>query len=759
MGIINGAFLWGLGLASIPVIIHLLNRRRFRVIEWAAMDWLLEADLKNRRRVRLEHLLLLLLRCALLALLALLISRPFAERGSILAGAAAFETIEHVVVLDDSMSMGQQLAEGSPWRHGIKVLDDLVARIESERGGDRITIIRSSAADVPLIAEAPIVSQSVTQLVRQLRDTAASEQTLSPARTLSVILERIEGTRGKEGGKNAQVIVITDLRRVDWIDSEELPEVVGRYDDAGVPLRIIDVGTDEVSNVAVVGVETTSRHAIAGVPLRVRIAIKNFGRDPVRGLQLHRRFGPLPQVSRAAAPPPEAINEPIGPGETRIVPVDVTFNDPGHFGFEAKLNGDRLEADDHRYLAVEVRSAIRALLVDGEPSGARFDSETDFLRFALGPGGGVRSGIDVDVVTESELGNADLDDYDVVFLCNVYSLTEPIADGLEKFVGDGGGLVLFLGDQVDPGQTNSLLWKGGKGLLPAAIGELRGDVERPAPVAFSPATFDHPLLREFRDRGEILLRTVKIYAYYDVRRETIVEPARVVMPYSDVDLTPAIVEKPFGKGRVMMFTTSADREWTSWPTSPSFLIIAQELVRYAARGSDAELQVEVGHPIERYLAPSETDGRVDAKLPGWPVVPPVQFRAAGVGGEDPRLILKFTQTGRAGVYEFGLSRPGEEPTVLRYAANVDPAESDLARPRTDEVSKRLGGVTVISRAEASEIRGSESRVEIWPTIAFLILGLMMLESILGYVFGHHVRTEGASVIKKPLGGSGLEASS
>ncbi|MFO0886290.1 MAG: BatA domain-containing protein, partial [Pirellulales bacterium] len=73
----QGLMLAGAAAISVPIIIHLLHRRKFQIVEWAAMDFLLEADRKNRRRIQLEDFLLLLLRCLAVFLAGLLLARPF----------------------------------------------------------------------------------------------------------------------------------------------------------------------------------------------------------------------------------------------------------------------------------------------------------------------------------------------------------------------------------------------------------------------------------------------------------------------------------------------------------------------------------------------------------------------------------------------------------------------------------------------------------------------------------------------------------
>src|SRR6188768_1575676 len=96
-------FVAGAAAISVPIIIHLLNRRKFRIVDWAAMDFLLEADKKNRRRVRLENLLLLLLRCLAVFLIGLLLARPYDSSG-LAATIFKNQQFERIVVVDDSLS-------------------------------------------------------------------------------------------------------------------------------------------------------------------------------------------------------------------------------------------------------------------------------------------------------------------------------------------------------------------------------------------------------------------------------------------------------------------------------------------------------------------------------------------------------------------------------------------------------------------------------------------------------------------------------
>jgi hypothetical protein len=122
----------GAAAVLLPIVIHLLNRRKFRVVDWAAMEFLLEADKKNRRRIRLENLLLLFLRCLAVFFIGLLLARPFLPT-NVTAGLIDAGQFERIVLLDDSLSMQAQAGNESAWEVAKKRLLDLTNELSQER--------------------------------------------------------------------------------------------------------------------------------------------------------------------------------------------------------------------------------------------------------------------------------------------------------------------------------------------------------------------------------------------------------------------------------------------------------------------------------------------------------------------------------------------------------------------------------------------------------------------------------------------------
>ena len=368
---------------------------------------------------------------------------------------------------------------------------------------------------------------------------------------------------------------------------------------------------------------------------------------------------------------------------------------------------------------------MRFLLVDGEPEQEHFRGETDFLAAALSPPGRIRSGIEVDPVSEVAFSGRELGVYDGVFLCNVYRLPDDRIRLLEKFVEKGGGLVFFLGDQVDPQVYNTVFFgKGdrfGKGLLPLQLVETEGSLEDY--VHLSPPVLDHPVVRFLRGVNQIIFRTVAIQRW--IRCDP---PAQddvsVILHYTDESASPALAEKSYGDGRVMLLTTAADREWSDFPQSPLYLALLQEIARYVVKPDPATSTLLVSERIEVAYDPRRMQRQASlvppAALGGTPV------RIALTNGEKGgKLYFRYDNSTVAGEYVLRINTPEGEERRLPFAINVDPTEGDL----------QSAGISHLS----SEVPGLRVEREFWRTLIYLLIGLAVLETILAWRFGHHAK--------------------
>ncbi len=746
---VNPALLGGLGLASVPIIIHILNRRRFKVMEWAAMDFLLQAAVRNRKRVRLENLLLLALRTLLVLLLIAVVARPFTKREDSLAALFGSEgAVERVILLDDSHSMKAGQGNRSAFAAAKRIIDRLVTRLHEEQSGDRVTLVLGSRPltsdeDVSRVA---IASASVKRnLVRRINNLRVSDGSLNVARALDAVRNVF---RDRE--KDARVVLhlVSDFRNRDWAEPDgslrpDALRAIERFKEFG-SVRLVDVGAGPVQNVAVTNVAPAERAVIVGVPATFVATVKNHGPGPASNISVEFRFGDIVEL-------PVKMDGTLQAGEEREIKREFTFRAAGPAVVSAKTPTDVLPGDDIRRRVVNVRRSMRFLLVDGEPDPEAYRSETDFLAAALMPAGRLASGVEVEVCSEHAFRNRPLDAYDGVFLCNVYRVADKRVAELEEYVKKGGGLVFFLGDQVDPQVYNATLYgrgdKAGKGLLPLLLRDVEGTGE--GYVNLTEPDTDHPVCRFLRGMNRIIFRTVSVSRWISGDAPASGGDVRVLMKLSDDDGSPAIVEKTFGQGRVLLFTTAADNEWSNFPKSPLYLMLALETARYVVRPDPAANTITVGESIVVRYDPRRIGTRVTMKPPNSLGGTAVTVRSEQ--DEDTKqLFYRYAATYAAGVYKLGLRTPEGESFEVPYAVNVDSTEGELARLDVDRLSAAVPGLRVERAGDEAALDTDESdRTEFWRALVYALIVVAALETLLAWRFGHHkgktTGTEGKQV--------------
>jgi hypothetical protein len=414
-----------------------------------------------------------------------------------------------------------------------------------------------------------------------------------------------------------------------------------------------------------------------------------------------------------------------------------TFSAPGDHLVEVKIDDDPLKLDNHRWLAVPVRENLNVLLIDGHFKPEPFQAETDYLAQALSPAAdseGSPSVIHTEVVSESQLSRRDLSPFDAVVLCNIAQFTEAEVAALEDYLKQGGGVVVFGGDQVVPDNYNRMLFADGKGILPAALGPSVGDAARKeASFGFNPLDYRHPILDEFEDQADDVkagLTGTRTWQYHKLKLPPN-SSARVALAFDNSD--PAVIEARYQRGTVIQVATSADAGWTTWPLHRSYPPVMEKLIFVAASGRLAERNVRVGQPLEQALPATASAAAVTVVLPDGRNVPSKLQASGGISQ------LHFEETELSGPYVVKLGPPlAVEPT---FTANPNPAESDPAKLDRAGLADALPGWSFAHLTNWKELTGNATSVsrrgELHRFLLYGVLCLLIVESILAWRFGHH----------------------
>jgi hypothetical protein len=347
-----------------------------------------------------------------------------------------------------------------------------------------------------------------------------------------------------------------------------------------------------------------------------------------------------------------------------------TFSGGGWHAGHIEVEDAAMPLDNRRYFAVQVLDTVKILAVNGAPSRVARLDELFFLRLALTASPeGQKSPLEVDTVATTGLAGAELGKYPLVVLANVEMLPAAAVEKLEDYVENGGSLLVFLGDKVNASSYNESLAGPNRrhgGLLPGRLTGIEGDPATGKDIAFiGGADYDHPALAAFQDTrfASLVGPAVAFKALWRVAVPT----QSLLMKASNG--APLLCEKDFGKGRVMLFTSTCDRDWTNFPIRPVFLPWTHRLVAYLAQQSlGHQAPYQTGEVVRLPSSASDTATPLLVKKPNGAVA-----SARLVGDETPA--FEFDDTYQPGIYT--LLKPDQTGSAGLFAVNLEGYESDL----------------------------------------------------------------------------------
>lgn len=706
--------------ALIPLLVHLINRRRHRRVHWAAMGFLLAAHSRSQRRVRLEHWILLLLRMSVLVLLGLAVARPLLPGRALLGLSDAHR--HHVLLVDNSLSACSEPGGAEDRGRMLPAVRAASEMLSSIPPGDAVSVIALADPAAPVIGHAAFDRLSVRARLESVPPTQRSTDLTGGFTAAREVLEDSSAAPG-----NRAVYVFSDHAATAWQTHDEVASLAGSIAEQA---KVILVATtaEQRSNVAVTRLSCADRLPGTNLPIRLRAEVANFGTAFARGLSL--------QIRRDERVVRRLEVDPIEPGGRAQLDFAIVVDSPGTHVIEARLDAgpdDSQRLDNARRMSLEVFQAVPVLLVDGRAGAGRFSGEAGYLATALAPG--VRpseaSLLAPKIITEAELSTEPLDAYHVVVLCNV-ALTGGRRESanrswqrIEEYVQAGGGLLVFCGDAVSADHYNRLGYSGGDGLLPGRLSGPVGDAaDRESFVRFRGEAFTHPAVADFAEAERSgLFGKGRIHRYFSVEPHP--EAATVLLRYAEGE--PAILERSYGQGTVCLATTTANMAWNNLAARGDYVSLAWGLVSHLAGGADTARNLLVGQTIREPLVslrPPDRSPGPDTPAGGGVIEPDGGVHDARVDTAAGGYLLEYGPVERVGVYVLtaGTRR-------LEFAVNPDPGESDLRVLGQDALQTLIGKPVTYLSDPADLRRGwiGHGPGEITRASLFLVLMLLVCE--------------------------------
>jgi len=720
MTFLNPFVLVGLAAAAIPVLIHLLNLRRLRTVEFSSLRFLKELQKTSLRRLKIQQLLLLLLRTLLVILLVLAFSRP-ALRGSLagVMGSRASSTI--VILLDDSPTMEMRNTGGALFSQARDAVHDI---LESADGDDTVFLIPlSSLREKDFSAEA---ASSIPSALNSLSTMEVSQISVPLIEGLPHIRNILEHSTHP----NNELYIVSDAQRTQ-IPLAETPVDTVKELDPNVRCFLMTVPPSTGSNLGAGPVDVRTQILAKDRPVSLETTVRNPGETTVQNsvVSVYLDGSRVAQQS-VTIPPRSAVT----------VPFTLFPKRRGILEAHLELEDDVLEIDNSFYFTITVPRLIRILLVGAtEPA-------TRYAELALTLGGDTTAAglFGVDRKAVDRLPFLDLSGYDVLVLCGVPEFTPTVGDRFGRFVRNGGGLMVFPGPESNLSNYNRSLFRA-LAIPPARQVQVQGGAPRNPTaesfLSFSRIDMDHPIFDQmFEETGP---RAKTSPSVGSPRIHTAFSPAPGAAGHAIIGLSDGgsfLTEFKPGNGKVLVFAVDAGLEWSDFPLKGLFAPLLHRSMLYLATTQTKTDRFQTGESIE-------TTVRIHSDESGG------TFFLRSPGEQEERLAPKFLTTSgmlhiaslpavETGIHALVRKSPGEdaaggeEDLVGAFPVNIREEESDL-RTLTDEESTVLWqtlGVTE-DRARllepgdrvAETIKESRYGVELWQYLLGAALLLAMVE--------------------------------
>ena len=713
MGALNSVGLWtiiGLLGIAVPIIIHLLYRKHRRQTDWAAMELLRKALVTRSGQVKIEDLLILVLRCLALVLLALALMRITLDSNS----AIGEKRIGMVVAIDASYSMNH--GEFSRFKSAVAKAEEILKQTAKE--GDPVSIVLMSSRPEILLRSARYDPVQVETILKALN--SAGPNSLNLETNIELLDELVAElkTPAKE------VFLITDSQEMDWAElpPAALNSLENLQENANV--FVIPAVTEGEDNLAIESLNYTWGSLRKSGEARFTALVRNTGRSSDESATLE-FFIDDTRTKRVAVGS-------LAAGESRPIEFTTQFDKAGNVRLRAELvNNDGLADDNVRYAVAQIRPGIRVLLLEGDIENVVGNrSGGYYAKVALSPqDSDEEEGVIVNEIDPADFALEKLKDYDVVVMNNVLTVSPSSAKRLKRFVSEGGGLIVFAGDRVEASDYNQSLGAAGEGILPAELGEVSSS-ETEEGWTMEAAKSDHLLARLTARYPEKLLDAIRITKQFEA---TPTENSEVLITSQSGN--PVLLSRSTGSGTVLLFTTSASKRWNNLPREPLYAILLQQAVTMLTSNPD-RLQLTVGNDASLLLTKREAGEFVDLLRPD--TKEPEEIRVIQNGDQ---LAAPVSLTKR-GIYEI---KAEEGKPGVAIAANVNASESNVRIVESAALSNTLDstGVQVLNRegSPSKAIKDARRGSELSQRLLLAALIVFILQSILARRFTNRINRE------------------
>ena len=690
MTFLNTAILVGLLAGAIPIIIHLITRQKAKTVFFSTLRFLKELKNQQIRRLKIRQILLLILRTLIILLLVLAFARP-TLKGRLGRGIHTAAKTTAVLILDNSLSMGVET--------GGRLLFDVAKQRARELEelfsiGDEIYGLFASTGTPSIFDGAKYDFKTVTKIVQKITISHSSTDLVAALLKAKEILQQSSNI-------NKEIYLISDLQRAGFRNIENL--VLPLVQDQGIKIFLIPIHARQISNLAISEVNSANQIIEKGKVFELEAIIKNTGTKPERN-KLVQIFIDDKRAGQAI------VN--IEPGKSQTTKFRVVPQRTGLITGSVLLEDDDLFADNRRYFSFSVPEQTQVLVI------GQSENDVRFLQLALNPEFNPTSSIKVDYLAPNRIEFGTLNYYQVVIISNIPRIEGALLSSLVDHVNAGGGMIVFLGNEVDLRSYNdNVNQKLSLPLFTETLGEIGA---RNSYLTLGKIDFSHPI---FSGVFEDQKKDVESPQFFFLTKMRLKPSHESVIDFSNGD--PFLVESNFGQGKTMLFSSAIDPNWSDMYLKGLFVPLMNRCVMYLSGNANKSSQsFFVNQELTTDVTGIDNFANFQIEKPDGKLMKIIPQIGEG------NFKINFKETELAGIY----SLYAGDIVLTKWAVNPDPIESDFTPIDTGELEKIMGKGNIVSiqqeQSLASVVSTSRYGRELWKYFIGIALLFLIIEMFL-----------------------------
>jgi hypothetical protein len=623
MTFLNPAILFGLLAATIPIIIHLLNLRKLKKIDFSTLQFLKELQKNKIRKIKLKQWLLLALRVLIILCIVTAFARPTLVGVSI-GGTTSTAKTTAVFILDDTFSMSVIDQNGSYFNQAKETIKDLLNQFEE---GDEVGLI--------LVSHQPDETEMTTNLAKFREEVEATVISFASKKLNNAIIKTAD-VIGKAKNFNKEIYLFTDFQKGRLASDDEITDLKEQLGDQ-VRLYSFNYSGKEVTNFGIDELKINTQIFEKDKPVKFDALVKNYSNHSKENLVVSLFIN----GKRSAQ---QSVN--LNSGESKIVNLEAPAKAFGNSEAETEIEEDDLLEDNKRFTSYFIPEKIQVLIL------ADNLSDTKLVEAAL-KSVSEQGYFDLTVKKTEQVSGTQLNIFQVLIIASSNFVNANVK--VKQFLNSGKGIIIFPSSEPNAtGFNNSL-----RALGLASAGSLV-KTEKGQSNHFSETDFNHPIFENiFVDEKKKQVESPDFYSYYKIN------PAGKGKEIISLEDESSFLSEYFiSEGKILLFSSSPVFSWSDFPIKSIFAPLITKSVMYLSTKNSGGQDYLAGETINVNVS--------ERTLPQIKVLRPDNTEE--IVNLDPNFnsdFFSYSNTFLTGNYKFYSG----DKFLSEVSVNTDPAES------------------------------------------------------------------------------------